>query len=166
MLDGEWKAAIGAKVDTLMVGMAKVESMVDSLAEIKVTLLQARQHSKHQELLPKELVHDTPASTTRAAQHDPTNNVLKEMAIIFMSSVATLFSTPSTIKLHSSLGVNEANQKTGVESTTPKASLCQSVGVTNKGVQGDVIDQSTDVDVTEDAIGQVQGPAAVSNVQD
>jgi hypothetical protein len=160
MLDGEWKAAIGAKVDTLMVGMAKVESMADSLAEIKA-VLRARQRSKHQELPPKELVYDTPVSTTQAAQHDPTNYVLKEMP-----SVATLFPTPSTVKLHSSLGVNEANQKTRVESTTPKASLCRSVGVTNKGVQGDVVDQSTDVDVTEDAIGQVQGPAAVSNVQD
>jgi hypothetical protein len=105
-------------------------------------------------------------STTQAAQHDPTNNVLKEMAIIFMPYVATLFSTPSTIKLHSSLGVNQANQKTRVESTTPKASLCRSMGVTNKGVQGDVIDQSTNVDVTEDAIGQVQGHVAMSNVQD
>jgi hypothetical protein len=61
MLDGEWKAAIGAKVNNLMVGMAKVESMVDSLAEIKA-MLQARQHSKHQELSPKELVYDTPVN--------------------------------------------------------------------------------------------------------
>lgn len=42
MLDGEWKAAIGAKVNNLMVGMAKVESMVDCLVEIKAMLQASR----------------------------------------------------------------------------------------------------------------------------
>ncbi len=63
-------------------------------------------------------------------------------------------------------GLIEANQKTGVESTTPKVSLCQSVGVTNEGVQGDVINQSIDVDVAKNVTSQVQRPIAVSNVQD
>jgi len=63
-------------------------------------------------------------------------------------------------------GLIEANQKTRVESITPKASLCQSVGVTNEGVQGDVINQSIDVDVAKNVTSQVQRPIAVSNVQD
>jgi hypothetical protein len=63
MLDGKSEATIRAKVDTLMARMAKVEPMVDYLVEFKA-MLQARQHSKHQELSPKELVYDTPMSTT------------------------------------------------------------------------------------------------------
>jgi hypothetical protein len=41
-----------------MARMAKVEPMVDYLVEFKA-MLQARQHSKHQELSPKELVYHT-----------------------------------------------------------------------------------------------------------
>ncbi len=35
MLDVEWKAAIEAKLDNFVVGMAKVEPMVDSINETK-----------------------------------------------------------------------------------------------------------------------------------
>jgi hypothetical protein len=42
MLDGEWNATIGVKVDILMDGMAKVESMVDCLVEIKAMLQASR----------------------------------------------------------------------------------------------------------------------------
>jgi len=38
MLDGESKATIRAKVDTLIAGMAKVESMVDCLVEFQAML--------------------------------------------------------------------------------------------------------------------------------
>lgn len=41
---------------------AKVESMVDSMVKIKA-MLQQSQHSKHQKLLPKELVYNTLKST-------------------------------------------------------------------------------------------------------
>jgi hypothetical protein len=46
MLDVGWKVSMGAKVDNLVVGMAKLESMVDSMAEIKVMLTQM-QHFEH-----------------------------------------------------------------------------------------------------------------------
>ncbi|CAK9860951.1 unnamed protein product [Sphagnum jensenii] len=164
MLDGESKATIRAKVDTLMVGMAKVESMVDSLVEFKA-MLQARQHSKHQELSPKEVVYDTPMSTTQATQHDLIANVLKEMATIFVSFLATLSSTPSTLKLSPSLGVNEANQKTRVESTTPKATMSKCGCHQQRGLRG-CCTSIYKCDVAKDAIGQVQGPISMSNVQD
>ncbi len=44
-LDTEWKATIETKVDSLVVGMAKVKSPVESMVEIKA-MLQSRQHQK------------------------------------------------------------------------------------------------------------------------
>jgi hypothetical protein len=40
MLNVEWKATIDAKLDSLVVGMAKMEPMVDSINKIKAMLQQ------------------------------------------------------------------------------------------------------------------------------
>jgi hypothetical protein len=40
MLDVEWKAAINAKLDSLVARMAKMEPMVDSINKIKAMLQQ------------------------------------------------------------------------------------------------------------------------------
>jgi len=53
MLNVEWKATIEAELVSLVAGMAKVEPMVDSINEIKA-MLQQKQRSKHQKLLPHE----------------------------------------------------------------------------------------------------------------
>jgi hypothetical protein len=96
MLDADWKITIDNKVDNLVAGMAKVDFMSTSLAEIKA-MFQARQHSKHRvDLLPKELVCETPTSTTQAAKQ-PSSNILKEMATILMPSMVTFSSTPSAL---------------------------------------------------------------------
>jgi len=96
MLDADWKIIIDNKVDNLVAGMAKVDFMSTSLAEIKA-MFQARQHSKHRvDLLPKELVCETPTSTTQAAKQ-PSSNILKEMATILMPSMVTFSSTPSAL---------------------------------------------------------------------
>jgi hypothetical protein len=42
-LDVEWKATIEAKVNSLMVGMAKMDSLVEPMVEIKA-MLASRQH--------------------------------------------------------------------------------------------------------------------------
>jgi hypothetical protein len=54
MLDGKWKASFKTKVDILVCGMTKVESMVNSIVEIKA-MTQQRQHSKHQKLPPQRV---------------------------------------------------------------------------------------------------------------
>jgi uncharacterized protein YhjY with autotransporter beta-barrel domain len=46
MLDVGWKVSIKAKVDNLVARMAKSESMVDSMAEIK-TMLTQMQYFEH-----------------------------------------------------------------------------------------------------------------------
>ncbi len=102
--------------------MAKVDSMATSLIEIKA-MFQARQHSKHWvDLPPKELVYETPRSTTQMTKQ-PSSNVLKEMATILVPSMVTFSSTPLTLQFRPSIEVNKAKLKVGVESTTPKAEL-------------------------------------------
>jgi hypothetical protein len=54
MLDGKWKTTFKTKVDILVYGMTKVESMVNSTVEIKA-MIQQKQHSKHQKLPPQRV---------------------------------------------------------------------------------------------------------------
>lgn len=51
IIDADWKATIDSKVDNLVVGMAKVDSMAICLVEIKA-MFQARQHSTSSRFAP------------------------------------------------------------------------------------------------------------------
>ncbi len=91
---------------------------------------------------------------TQTMKHIP-SKALNETTTILMSSLTTLSCTPSTLKLPLTLEINKANQRIEVEGTTPKALIDHSVGVNNERVQGDVVDQTTHLNVMEGVTGQV-----------
>jgi hypothetical protein len=92
-LEEEWKASMEAKVNTLMVGMIKVDSMVESMVEI--TAMLQKKHGHH-----KALTYTNPPTTIKkgvVVVND--GNAFKEMATMLLPSLATLVPTPPSFKL-------------------------------------------------------------------
>ncbi|CAK9870709.1 unnamed protein product [Sphagnum jensenii] len=92
-LEEEWKVSMEAKVNALMARMIKVDSMVESMVEIKAMLEKKHGH-------PKALTYTNPPSTIKkgvvVANDD---NAFKEMATMLVPSLATLVPTPPSFKL-------------------------------------------------------------------
>lgn len=94
-------------------------------------------------------MYETPRSMTQASKQ-PSSNGLKEMATMLVPSMVALSSTPLALQLHPSIEVNEANQKVGIESTTPKVELDQNMCVANDGGKGGVANDGRKGDVAND----------------
>jgi hypothetical protein len=95
-LDEEWKASMEAKVDAIVVGMTKVDSMVESMAEIKVMLHKRHGHSKVDTCI--NLSTTTNEGTLVAMVRN--GIFFKEMAITLVLSIATLAPTPPSLKVN------------------------------------------------------------------
>ncbi|CAM6040129.1 unnamed protein product [Sphagnum compactum] len=93
-LDEKWKASMEAKVDPLVAGMTKVDSMVESMVEIKVMLHKRHGHSKVD-------MYIDPSTTTNEGTFTAMARIgknFKEMAITLVPYVATLVPTLPSLK--------------------------------------------------------------------
>jgi hypothetical protein len=91
-----------------MAMMAKVESMADSMAEIKA-IVQQRQHYEHQKFMGKELImYCTTASATQVCKPPSKPNLIKGITCTLMPSLAKLSSTPSCLQFSPTHGLEGA----------------------------------------------------------
>jgi len=112
-LDEEWKASMEAKVDAIVVGMTKVDSMVESMVEIKVMLHKRHGHSKVETYI------NLSATTNEGTLVVMVRNGIffKEMAITLVSSIATLVPTPPSLKVNHTKPITLILEGIGKEQT-------------------------------------------------
>ncbi len=95
-LDEEQKAFMEAKVDALVTRMTKVDSMVESMVEIKAML--HKRHGHFEVDMYTNLLATINEGTLGAMARN--GNFFKEMAITLVPFVAIVVTTPSSLKVN------------------------------------------------------------------
>jgi hypothetical protein len=101
-----------AKVDAIVAGLTKVDSMVDSMAEIKVMLHKRHGHFEVDTYTNPSAITDEGIPKIMARS----GNFFKEMVITLVPSIATLVPTPPPLK---------------VNHTKPTTSILEGIGKKN-----------------------------------